>query len=323
MIKYIKNEIKLIPIILILFALFYVGATYATDYLFDSVGVNYDNSANGVQSDNVQDAIDELYANASDYAAYDTRLTNMENKIYPVGSIYISVSSTNPSTLFGGTWEAFATGRTLVGYDSSDANFDTAEETVGSKTVTLAAANIPKHRHSFTPAGSVSQPTFTGTAVNTGNQSAGHTHTVTEYYANTTSGSTTINFSNGYAQFCVASSNSRLYYTEQCGLSYTSNYWMDGTDNGGSSTSGLSCGVALGGSQAHTHTVSNTSASRTTGGSSANHTHSVTAAGSVSQPSFTGTASNTGYYGGDSNGNTSSFSVQNKYITVYMWKRTA
>ena len=27
------------------------------------------------------------------------------NKIYPIGSIYMSVNSTNPSTLFGGEWE--------------------------------------------------------------------------------------------------------------------------------------------------------------------------------------------------------------------------
>lgn len=34
--------------------------------------------------------------------------------VYPVGSIYISVNSTNPSTFFYGSWSAFGTGRTLV-----------------------------------------------------------------------------------------------------------------------------------------------------------------------------------------------------------------
>lgn len=55
--------------------------------------------------------------------------------VYPVGSIYISVVSTNPNTLFGfGTWSSFGAGKFLVGLNSGDSSFDTVEETGGSKT---------------------------------------------------------------------------------------------------------------------------------------------------------------------------------------------
>lgn len=40
---------------------------------------------------------------------------------YPVGSIYISVNSTNPGTIFGGTWEQIK-GRFLLGTGANDAN---------------------------------------------------------------------------------------------------------------------------------------------------------------------------------------------------------
>ena len=69
---------------------------------------------------------------------------------WPVGSVYIAVDSTSPATRFGGgTWQAIAAGRVLVGLDSGDADFDTAEEEVGTKTVTLTAAQsgLPQHRH--------------------------------------------------------------------------------------------------------------------------------------------------------------------------------
>jgi len=56
--------------------------------------------------------------------------------IYPVGSIYMSVNSTNPGTLFGGTWAAWGAGRVPVGINTSDADFNTVEKTGGTKTHT-------------------------------------------------------------------------------------------------------------------------------------------------------------------------------------------
>ena len=82
--------------------------------------------------------------------------------VYPVGSVYINAtSSSNPATLLGfGTWEAFGSGRVMVGLNGSDTDFDTAEETGGSKTSTssgtisgtvggtsLTEAQMPKHWH--------------------------------------------------------------------------------------------------------------------------------------------------------------------------------
>src|SRR3990167_9050796 len=60
--------------------------------------------------------------------------------IYPVGSIYTSVVSTNPGTLFGtGTWAAFGAGKVMVGLNSGDTDFDVAEEIGGAKTVQSSA----------------------------------------------------------------------------------------------------------------------------------------------------------------------------------------
>jgi hypothetical protein len=73
------------------------------------------------------------------------------SSVWPIGSVFTSTLSTNPAVLLGfGTWSAFGAGRVLVGLDASDPSFDVALETGGSKT--------------STPTGTVSQPTFTGTA---------------------------------------------------------------------------------------------------------------------------------------------------------------
>jgi len=75
---------------------------------------------------------------------------------FPVGSVFIGVVSTDPATLLGyGTWSSFGAGRVLVGYDSTDVDFDTALETGGAKTNAISAhagaavADHASHTHTY------------------------------------------------------------------------------------------------------------------------------------------------------------------------------
>ncbi len=90
-------------------------------------------------------------ATSADVGLPDTpnlSLASILSAVYPVGSIYISIVSTNPNTVFGfGTWVAFGTGRTIVGIDSGQTEFDVVEETGGAKTHTLTSAEMPAHTH--------------------------------------------------------------------------------------------------------------------------------------------------------------------------------
>lgn len=62
--------------------------------------------------------------------------------IYPVGAIYISVNSANPSVLFGGTWEQIQD-RFLLGAGASHQ----AGSTGGEATHTLTIDEMPRHNH--------------------------------------------------------------------------------------------------------------------------------------------------------------------------------
>lgn len=69
-------------------------------------------------------------------------------KLYPIGSIYLSANGTNPATLFGfGTWQAWGAGRVPVGVDASQTEFDAAEKTGGEKVHTLTISEMPEHNH--------------------------------------------------------------------------------------------------------------------------------------------------------------------------------
>lgn len=65
---------------------------------------------------------------------------------WPVGSIYLSVTNTNPSSLFGGTWKQISQGRFLLGAGSGY----NAGTTGGEATHQLTVNELPSHSHSGT-----------------------------------------------------------------------------------------------------------------------------------------------------------------------------
>lgn len=71
------------------------------------------------------------------------------NKLWPVGSIYISVNNANPASFFGGSWTAFATGRTLVGIDTSQSEFNSVEKPGGHKSLQSHTHGLNNHVHSL------------------------------------------------------------------------------------------------------------------------------------------------------------------------------
>lgn len=63
------------------------------------------------------------------------------NRIYPVGSVYVSTSSTSPASLFGGTWEQIQDRFLLA------AGSNAAGSTGGEATHTLTTNEMPSHAH--------------------------------------------------------------------------------------------------------------------------------------------------------------------------------
>ncbi len=146
--------------------------------------------------------------------------------VYPVGSIYINAtSSSNPATLLGfGTWEAFGAGRMMVGLNASDALFDTAEETGGSKD-----AIVVSHTH-------------TGTTASNG----AHTHNL---------------ISEGTANTGLTSSNViSQQVNEASGLIENANFEYALRSNSGTATLGV---TSSNGAHTHTITTDSTGSSGT------------------------------------------------------------
>ena len=83
----------------------------------------------------------------------NTAIDKTINSIYPIGSVYISLTETNPGTYLKGTWEQFGQGRTLIGVGAGDDGTNTQEfevnTTGGEYKHKLVIDEIPSHAHKY------------------------------------------------------------------------------------------------------------------------------------------------------------------------------
>jgi len=68
--------------------------------------------------------------------------------VYPVGSIYMSISSVDPKEIFGGVWRPWGQGRVPLGIgDNGTTNYTVSEAVGGTEAVKLDVSQIPSHSH--------------------------------------------------------------------------------------------------------------------------------------------------------------------------------
>ena len=247
----------------------------------------------------------------------NTKYTNMVNNQFltshPVGSIYMTTSSdentiAKMASKYGGTWEVYAKGRTIMGYDSSNSSFSKVEGTGGSATTTLSTGNLPSHTHSISHTHTVPQTTITEGA---------HTHTTGSGTASysfsvSASGSHNHGFAQG-ARDAMAIDTPKPPADVQRTLPYSWGYeyltnsgWWHGWNKRLSSKT-TSAGD-------HTHTVSGSATIPALSiGSSGSHSHTV--------PAMTTSAASTETSGATGSG--TAFSRLSPYVTVYIYKRVS
>ena len=286
-----KKMIVLVLVIVSIGCIISISGSYAaTSYAISANKISYsDNSNLGV--DNVQAAVDGTCVK------FNNQLASLKGDIvdtmYPVGSIYISETDSTPTTVqnrfktFGKntTWEVYGKGKTLVGVDENDSDYEKVSTTGGSKS------------SSYTPSGTVGSTTLTTKQIPSHKHSIVHTHTTP---------STTIGPSGDHTHSTQATT-----LTNPISVNGITLKWKNagGSGNLGKIASAGDQNINISipslyipSSGSHYHTLpsmtTNTQSTTESGsvGGGESHTHSFT-------------------------GNSSSISTVQPYITVYMYKR--
>lgn len=130
---------------------------YKEYYTFEIQAIDKINSSGNIsQTQDIAQGVPVYWWNKDSFNI-ETDFYIKGNKIsiqYEVGDLYITTNSQNPSERFGGSWQLYGKGKTLVGYDETDVDFNTIGKTGGNKkmqnhTHTGTIANAGSHSHIF------------------------------------------------------------------------------------------------------------------------------------------------------------------------------
>ena len=263
----------------------------------------------------------EYWHALSNFYTSGSLVNDLLNRVYPVGSIYMSAVNVSPASFLGGTWQAIEQGRMLMAAGSSWQ----AGTTGGAAYHTLTVAEMPAHDHSATEtaAGGHTHGASTGSAgahAHSGstNNAGNHYHTGTTNGAGShshTRGSMNITGRIGNVDEESVSSTGAFYRSGSSGKlenirgGADPNVYFDASRSWTGSTStdgGHAHGFSTSWAGEHAHSLSIASAGA--------HTHSVAiaAAGAHTHAITIGKT-----------GSGVAFSILPPYIAVYMWRRTA
>ena len=267
----------------------------------------------------------EYWHALSNFYTSGSLVNDLLNRVYPVGSIYMSAVNVSPASFLGGTWQAIEQGRMLMAAGSSWQ----AGTAGGAAYHALTVQEMPAHDHSAveTAAGGHTHGASTGSA-GAHSHSGSTNNAGNHYHTGTTNGAGSHSHTRGSMNITGAFWNLGTAPQGTNGAIYTGGAptnpaWIDshvkttsGTSinfdasrswTGSTSTEGLhSHGFSTSWAGEHAHSLSISSAGA--------HTHSVAiaAAGAHTHAITIGKT-----------GSGAAFSILPPYIAVYMWRRTA
>ena len=264
---------------------------------------------------------------------------NQQNNCpFPIKSLFIGVDATNPSTYWPSTiWEPFGQGKTLIGVDGGDTDFNAVEKVGGTKLVTSSSHAHTTSDHALTTSEMPSHTHTMGSYTHTMNHSHSDTFSVSSHSHSMSHRHRIRGHNNDNSVHEDGEHSHPIYYRNG-----TSKVGFDSTGSGGSdytvtfasgktvTEDNLRAEEKTSGnfSSAHVHYIDTYSQdySGATGSASPSLSGSVsTYSGSTGSASGTSGSSGSGnvHNHGDTSDATVTVNTLQPYITVYMWERTA